>query len=155
MVITVNLTKWVLLNLVHIGTNLHLKCVPLLLLYKYIVLFPVGCFIVSYKFPSNTKEKNLDFFLFFKEFIFSMENKSLQVICGCIFTLLLHIDISVAWVRSMSSHSTGILLPLQVLGRRWGWGLQDLLGACVQIGGKKGVAWQFLCNHWRWQCSNL
>ena len=150
MVITVNLTKWVLLNFVHIGTNLHFKCVPLLLLYKCIVLLPISCFIVSYKFPLNTRKKSWFFPLFFKNSFLSMKNKSLQVICGCLFALLLHIDISVAWVRSMSSHSTGILLPLEVLDRRWNCWLQDLLGVCnLRIRKKKkGVAWQFLCNHW-------
>ena len=89
---------------------LHFKCVILLLLYKCIVHLVISRIIVSYKFPLNAKEI-----------------KPLKVICGCRFSFLLHIDRGVAWVRSMSSCSTSILLPLQVLGRQC---VQDLLGVC-------------------------
>ena len=105
---------------------LHFKCVILLLLYKCIVHIVISRIIFSYKFPLHAKEI-----------------KPLQVICGCRFAFLLHIDRSVAWVWSMSSRSTGILLPLQVLGRQC---IQDLLGVCnVRL--KKIVwHWHFLCN---------
>ena len=114
---------------------LHFKCVILLLLYKCIVHLVISRIIVSYKFPLNAKEI-----------------KPLKVICGCRFSFLLHIDRGVAWVRSMSSCSTSILLPLQVLGRQC---VQDLLGVCnVRL--KKIVwHWHFLCNPWWWQCANL